>query len=290
MPKTKILLGSYVQLKKPLHYLQGVYKQMVDFQANTAMFFTGPPQSFKRIAISKMYLPQFLDLVKKNPKIELKNIFVHAPYLINLANLKSKSVLSNSFFLLEQEITRTLKMHLTTIILHPGCSLNYPRKQALDFLISNLDLILGKYPKIRIALETMAGKGSELGTTFEELAYILNNLQHKNQVGICIDTCHIYDAGYDIKDNLDQVLDHFQKIIGLDKLILIHLNDSKYGLNSHRDRHANVGCGHLKLKGLQAIVYHQKLIKIPKLLETPFINQKPIFKQEIKLLKNINND
>jgi len=266
-------------------YLIGVINQMNLFKANTCMFFSKPPQSWKKVATSKMFVPEFLNLIAKN-KFELKNFFIHASYLINLANLKSEKTLTNSIFLMELEIKRAIKLHVSTIVLHPGCYLNFPKKKALDFLIKNLDSILAKYPNIKIALETMAGQGTQLCDNFEDLSYILKNLKHQNQVGVCIDTCHIFAAGYDIKNNFEQVLNQFEFLIGIEKLFLIHLNDSKFNLNSKMDRHENINQGYIGLKALQKIVFHPKLINVAKVLETPFLDKKPIYKEEILLLRN----
>lgn len=278
----KIILGSQVSFKEP-EYLEGAVKQIVSFGGNAMMFFVGPPQRFKQTDILKFDVELFNKLLKKH-KIDTKNIFIHASYLINFGNTIKKHVHETSIEILTSICERAVYIGVKNIIIHPGSSLKENKKESLLSLINGLDNILSKYKNINIHLETMSGKGSEIGTSFEELNFIIEGSKNSERLFVCWDTCHLFSFGYNIRDHLDDVLNEFDEKIGLNKLKVLHLNDSLKPLGSKKDRHANIGKGLIGLEPLKKIVHHIKLRNVVKLLETPYVDGFPLYKQEIKML------
>ena len=223
-------------------------------------------------------------LLKEN-NIDIDKIVVHAPYIINLGNSIDENKFELAKKVLKTELNRTYAFGCKLLVLHPGLHIGQGEEVGLKQIIKGLNEVLKEdTTDVTICLETMAGKGSELGKTFDEIAYIINNSQFKNRLGVCLDTCHINDAGYNV-ENIDEVLDLFDKKIGLNRLKVIHLNDSKNIKGSHKDRHENIGKGTIGLNTLKKYVFNEKLIDVPKILETPYINGLPPYKDEIKLLK-----
>ena len=277
-----LLIGSHVSMSSP-NYVLGSVEEALSYGANALMLYTGAPQNTKRIPIEKMKIQEAKHLLKENA-IPLENVIVHAPYVINLANCVKPEVSEIARTFLEVEANRTSQIGANYLVLHPGSYTTATLEEGLEQIVSNLNQI--QIPdSINICLETMAGKGSEIGRSFEEIAYLLEHVQDKSHFGVCLDTCHINDAGYDL-NNFDQVLDEFEHVIGLDKLHVIHLNDSKNEKGSHKDRHANLGEGTIGFEILCSIAYHPKLTHIVKILETPYIDQKPPYKEEIEMLRN----
>lgn len=277
-------LGSHNSFKKP-DYLKGTLAEVKHNQATALMIFTGPPQSTFRTNTELCFAKEGnSELTRLN--IPKNNFVVHAPYIANLASLDpAKWQRSVDFFC--SELKRSAELSAGIFVLHPGSALTQDRVLSLKQVAKAADLLV-KYVHennfgIKIAIETMAGKGSEVGITFQEIAEIINTYPDPD-LGVCIDTCHIFDAGYDIKDHQTEVFAEFKKIIGLDKLFLFHINDSLYGLNSHKDRHANIGKGHIGLEPLKAIVQNPEFLNIPKILETPIQDDPDIYLKEIKML------
>ena len=246
------------------------------------MFYTGAPQNTRRGIIKDELTYEAYKLMKDN-NIALEDVICHAPYIVNLCN-DEKFEFSVSF--LKQELERCEQLGITKIVLHPGSSVGLERTHAISNIIKGLNMILANKYNVTICLETMAGKGTEVGKTFEEIAYIIENIDDKSRIGVCLDTCHINDAGYDVSD-FDKVLKEFDKVIGLSYLKCVHVNDSKNEKGAHKDRHENIGYGHIGFDNLLRVIYHEKLNNIPKILETPYIEKKfPPYKQEIEMIKN----
>ena len=282
----ELIIGSHVSFKKDTQ-LVGSVEETIGYGANTFMFYTGAPQNTSRVPINNELTLKGLELMKKN-NIDIKNVVVHAPYIINLAN-------SNNFDFnvrfLSEEISRVESLGVDKLVLHPGSHVGLGVDEGIKNIIDSLNKSLTKDTKVVICLETMAGKGSELGKSFEEIKAIIDGVELKDKIGVCMDTCHLNDAGYDLND-FDSILDSFDKIVGLKYLKVIHINDSKNEVGTHKDRHDNIGIGHIGFDNLIKIIYHDKLKEIPKILETPYVEQNPPYKYEIEMIRNkkINNN
>lgn len=275
------IIGSHVSYKNDTGLL-GSVKEALSYNANTFMFYTGAPQNTKRGIINDEITYQAYTLMKEN-NIALENIIVHAPYIVNLCN-DEKFEFSVNF--LKQEMKRCEQLGMTKLVLHPGSSVGLERNHAISNIIKGLNIILDDNYNVTICLETMAGKGTEVGKNFLELQTIISNIKNKDKIGVCLDTCHLHDAGYDLED-FDKVLEEFDKTIGLNYLKCIHINDSKNEIASHKDRHENIGFGHIGFKKLINIIYNEKLKDIPKILETPYVDkQYPPYKYEINMIRN----
>lgn len=278
-----MIIGSHVGFTKDKQ-LVGSIEEALSYGSTTFMFYTGAPQNTSRLPINKELTLKAHELLKHN-NIDLNNIIVHAPYIINPAN--NKNIDFNVSFL-KQEIKRVEELGVTKIVLHPGSHVGLGIEQGIKNVIECLNLVLNEDIKVHILLETMAGKGTELGFTFEQLKTIIDGVK-SNKLGVCMDTCHMHDAGYDIR-NFDKLLCEFDKIIGLEKLECIHINDSKNIMGSHKDRHENIGLGNIGFDTILKIVNHDKLKGIPKILETPYTSISgdriyPPYKFEIEMLK-----
>ena len=286
MSKKEIFLGSFVQLVQP-DYLVGAIREIKSYQGNALMFFLGSPQRFQTISKDKLKVQLFHQQLGQ-ANIKLENVCVHLPYLINLANCSDWRVFERSLILMEKNLQLCDYLQIRKVILHPGASLKNDRSLCIKQVVKGLDQLLKNHPQIQICLETMSGKGSELGVTFGELKSIIEQSQYHRQIGVCFDLCHLYSAGYDLVNNLDQMIDQFDHLIGLDKLWVCHINDSKKNFNSRLDFHANIGQGSIGLKTIQDFVHHPKLRGKTMVLETPYQNGKPVYKEEIKMLLNKN--
>lgn len=280
-----IKIGSHVSLSGK-KMLLGSVEESLENGANCLMVYTGAPQNTKRRPIDEFRVDEAKELLAKN-NISMDDVIIHAPYIINLANTTKPEVFELAVDFLRQEIKRVEEIGAKYIVLHPGAHVGAGEEAGLDQIIKGLDMVLTKDQTPIICLETMAGKGSELGTSFEQLAYIINNVKLPDKLGVCLDTCHINDAGYDETD-FDKILDEFDKIIGLDKLKVIHVNDSKNPIASHKDRHANIGYGTIGFDKLIKIIYNPRIKDLCKILETPFVNDRKDspYKQEIVMIKN----
>ena len=279
----KIYIGSHIGLSKPDYFVNTV-KTAIKYGETAFMFYTGAPQNSVRVPTEKLKINEGLDILKKS-NIDLSKVVIHAPYIINLGNTLDKQKFDFSIIALVMELKRTAAFGVKTLVLHPGSSVGCDETRALDQVVDGLDEALNKdKTNVVIALETMAGKGHELGKNFEQISYIISHSKHPDRLGVCLDTCHINDAGYDVFNEKD-VISSFDKIIGLNKLKVIHLNDSKNKRSSHKDRHENIGFGEIGFEALIKYVYDSCLKDIPKILETPYIDGHPPYKEEIIMIK-----
>ena len=276
-----LIIGSHVSFNSDTQLL-GSVKEALSYGSNTFMFYTGAPQNTRRGMIRDDLTYEAYKLMKEN-NIKLEDVICHAPYIVNLCN-DEKFLFSVDF--LKREMERCEQLGITKIVLHPGSSVGMEREHAISNIIKGLNMILGNGYNVTICLETMAGKGTEVGKSFEELAYIIEHIEYKDRIGVCMDTCHINDSGYDVSE-FDKVLDHFDEVIGLSYLKCVHVNDSKNEREAHKDRHENIGYGYIGFDNLIKVIYHEKLENVPKILETPYIEKEyPPYKQEIEMIKN----
>ena len=275
-----LIIGSHVGFKKE-DQLVGSVKETLEYGSNTFMFYTGAPQNTMRVPIDSNLTKEALKLMKEN-NIDIKNVVIHAPYIINPAN--SKNFDFNVRFL-KDEISRVESLGVDKLVLHPGSHVGLGEEEGIKNIIDTLNVALNEKSKVIVCLETMAGKGSELGKTFEEIKKIIDGVKLKDKIGVCMDTCHLNDAGYDLT-NFDKVLTDFDNIVGLKYLNVIHINDSKNEIGAKKDRHENIGIGHIGYDKLIKIIYNEKLKGIPKILETPYVNGKPPYKYEIEMIRN----
>lgn len=283
-----LIIGSHVSYNNKSQLL-GSVKEALSYKANTFMFYTGAPQNTNRSVIEDSLTMEAYKLMKEN-NIDLEKVIVHAPYIVNLANFNNFDF-SVSFLI--NEVERCSTLGIKYLVLHPGSAVNCSREEAINNISKGLNLILDNDYNVTILLETMAGKGNEMGKTFEELKAIIDKIKHQDKIGVCIDTCHLNDAGYDMS-KFDIVLDNFDKVIGINKIGCIHVNDSKNDIGSHKDRHENIGFGTIGFDNLIKIIYNDRLESIPKILETPYVtkddNSKekvyPPYKYEIEMIRN----
>ncbi|WP_339117503.1 deoxyribonuclease IV [Staphylococcus haemolyticus] len=281
-----MLLGSHVSMSGK-KMLEGSAEEAHKFGESTFMIYTGAPQNTRRKSIEDLNIEKGHEAMDK---YGLSNLVVHAPYIINIANTTKPEVFQLGVDFLQNEIERTQALGAKDIVLHPGSHVGAGADKGIQQIIKGLNEVLTHDNDVRIALETMAGKGSEVGRTFEEIAQIIDGVTHNDRLSICFDTCHTHDAGYNIKEDFDGVLNEFDKIIGLDRIKVVHVNDSKNEQSAHKDRHENIGFGHIGFDALNYVVHHDVFKDIPKILETPYVgedkkNKKPPYKFEIEMLK-----
>lgn len=280
-------IGSHVSMSGKKMLLQAS-EEAVTYGANTFMIYTGAPQNTRRKKIEELNIEEGRKHMAANG---IDEIIVHAPYIINIGNTQNPATFDLGVRFLISEIERTEAIGAGQIVLHPGAHVGAGAEAGIKKIIEGLNEVIDKKQSVQIALETMAGKGTEIGRTFEELAMIIDGVTHNEKLSVCFDTCHTHDAGYDIKNDFDGVLNEFDKIIGLDRLKVLHINDSKNERGARKDRHENIGFGHIGFEALNAIVHHPDLEHIPKILETPYVgetknNKKPPYKLEIEMLRN----
>lgn len=282
----KLIIGSHVSFKKDDQII-GSIKEALSYGENTFMFYTGAPQNTKREDIDVKLVNLGKKLMAENG-INPDNVIVHAPYIINLANITN---LDFNVRFLKEELARVEKLGFKKVVLHPGSHVGVGIEQGIKNIIESLNLAMSENEKVDILLETMAGKGSEVASHFEEIKSIIDGCNYKQHLKVCLDTCHINDAGYDLND-FDKVLKEFDRIIGLDKLACIHVNDSKNEKGTHKDRHENIGYGTIGFEKLLKVIYHPLLENIPKILETPYVDDPtgnsrafPPFKFEIEMIR-----
>ena len=254
------------------------------------MFYTGAPQNTIRKDIDLEKTTQAQKLMLEN-NIDIKKVICHAPYIVNPA---SNDLIKQDFAVsfLQEEIRRCSLMGITKIVLHPGSAVNETREEGLNNIIKVLDRVLDNPYDVIILLETMAGKGNECGINLEEINYLLRNVKDNRKLGVCLDTCHLNDSGIDIA-SFDRYLDDFDKLIGLERIGCVHVNDSKNPLGSHKDRHENIGLGTIGFNNILGVIYNPRLEGIPFILETPYIskidNEKekvyPPYRFEIEMLR-----
>lgn len=269
--------------------LVGSSEEAASYGANTFMIYTGAPQNTRRKPIEELNIDDGREHMIQN---DIEDIVVHAPYIINIANTTKKETFELGVEFLQKEIERTDAIGAKQIVLHPGAHVGAGVEAGIHKIIEGLNEVLTKNHNVQIALETMAGKGTEIGRNFEELAKIIDGVHHNERLSVCLDTCHIHDAGYDITNGrLDSVLQQFDDVVGLDRIKVVHVNDSKNECGAQKDRHENIGFGHIGFDALHEVIYHEAFTDLPKILETPFVgedkkNKKPPYKYEIDMIKN----
>ena len=282
-------LGSHVGMSGK-EMLLGSAKEAVSYGADTFMFYTGAPQNTRRKEISELNIEPAWDYMKDHG---IEEIIVHAPYIINLGNSIKPETFSLATEFLAKEIERSVSCRSHILILHPGAHVGAGAEAGIAQIVKGLNEVLTADTDCCIALETMAGKGSEIGRTFEELARIYEGVKYNDKLRVCFDTCHTSDSGYDIVGHFDDVIDEFDRIIGKDQIAVFHINDSKNPSGAQKDRHENLGFGNLGFDALNYIVHHPDFENVPKILETPWIpseaNPKKSYapyKYEIEMLRS----
>lgn len=280
-------IGSHVSMSGKKKLL-GSSEEAVSYGSNTFMIYTGAPQNTRRKPVDELNITAGQEHMKENG---ISDIVVHAPYIINIGNTVKPETFNLGVSFLQNEIDRTAAIGAKQIVLHPGAHVGAGVDKGIERIIEGLNTVLEKDTTVQIALETMAGKGTEIGRTFDELAKIFDGVTNNEKLSVCLDTCHIHDAGYNVVNDFDGVLDEFDKIIGIDRLKVIHVNDSKNEQGAHKDRHENIGFGHIGFDALQYVITHPQLAHLPKILETPYVgedkkNKKPPYKFEIEMIKN----
>lgn len=281
-------LGSHVGMSGR-EMMLGSVREALSYNADTFMLYTGAPQNIKRKDISELNITPAWECMRAHG---IEDFAVHAPYIINLANTVNPATYEIAVEFLALEIARTIAMGSHILILHPGAHVGAGVDAGIDRIAQGLNEVLADNPDCCIALETMAGKGSEIGRSFEELAAIYDKVVHSDKLRVCMDTCHLNDAGYDIVHDFDGVIDRFDQLIGKDQIALFHINDSKNARGAGKDRHANIGEGTIGTEALRYIVHHPDFMHLPKILETPYIPSPedpkktvPPYKKEIAMLR-----
>lgn len=277
-----LIIGSHVGYKKDSQLL-GSLNEALGYGANTFMFYTGAPQNTSRYPIDDNLS---VEAFKKMKEIGLdySKVVVHAPYIVNLAN-DDEVKFNFAVQFLKEELKRCAKLGIKKVVLHPGSHVGIGIDKGIENIAKGLNLVLGE-EDVTILLETMAGKGSEVGSKLEEISRIIDLVEDKKHIGVCIDTCHLNDAGYDIS-KFDEFLDEFDKIIRIEKIGCVHVNDSKNEMGSHKDRHENIGFGKIGFETLLKVIYNERLENVPKILETPYVDKEyPPYKYEIEMIRN----
>ncbi|RSK27868.1 deoxyribonuclease IV [Bacillus sp. HMF5848] len=284
-------IGSHVSMSGK-KMLLAASEEAVSYGATTFMIYTGAPQNTRRKKIEDLMIDEGQAHMKEHG---ITDIVVHAPYIINIGNTQNPSTYELGVNFLREEIKRTNALGAKQIVLHPGAHVGAGAEEGIKKIIEGINEVLEADQVVQIALETMAGKGSECGRSFEEIARIIDGVKFNEKLSVCFDTCHTHDAGYNIVDDFDGVLNEFDKIVGIDRIKVLHINDSKNERGSHKDRHENIGFGKIGFKALNYIVHHPQLSDVPKILETPYVGEdkkdkKPPYKFEIAMLKEQNFD
>lgn len=277
-----LILGCHVSYKKDSQLL-GSLNEALGYGANTFMFYTGAPQNTSRYPINDNLT---VEAFKKMKEIgfDYSKVVVHAPYIVNLAN-DDEVKFNFAVQFLKDELKRCSQLGIKNVVLHPGSHVGIGIDAGICNIARGLNMILGEVD-VRILLETMAGKGSEVGSKLEEIKRIIDLVEDKRHIGVCIDTCHLSDAGYDLRD-FDSFLDKFDEVIGIENIGCVHVNDSKNDLGSHKDRHENIGFGKIGFDTLMGVIYNKRLENIPKILETPYVDREyPPYKFEIEMIKS----
>ncbi|WP_455645893.1 deoxyribonuclease IV [Methanosphaera sp.] len=273
-----LTIGAHLSITKGF---ENIGLESLSIDANTFQFFPRNPRGGKAKPLDSSDVGALEELMA-NTTMDV--ILAHAPYVINLAS-KSEKTRNNAYELFEDDLRRLDNLPNNMYNFHPGSHVQQGVEKGIELIAESLNKLIREDMKTTILLETMAGKGTEIGRTFEELQSIIEKVEMDEKLGVCLDTCHVYDGGYDIVGDLDGVIDEFDSIIGLDRLKAIHLNDSKYGFNSHKDRHEKIGQGEIGLEAITNIINHEKLRELPFFLETP--NDVEGYKEEIKLLRDL---
>lgn len=280
-----LILGSHVSLKGN-DMFKGSVEEALSYHANTMMVYTGAPQNTIRKSMDTMKIEEAHQLMQAN-NIDINHVVVHAPYIINLGNPDPERRAFAVEFL-TKEVIRVGQMGINQMVLHPGSAVGGDRVLAINWIIEGLNQIISntKDSNVRIALETMAGKGNEMGKTFEEIKTMIDGVDDKSRISVCFDTCHVHDAGYDLVTDLEKTLKTFDDIVGLNYISVVHVNDSKNEMGASKDRHENIGFGHIGFDALIKIIYHEAFKDIPKILETPYVGEQAPYKLEIQMIKD----
>lgn len=286
---SEIKLGCHVGMAGKDMFLASA-REAASYGANVFMLYTGAPQNTRRKDISNLNIDAGWEYAHEHG---IDEIVVHAPYIINLANTVKQETYELAVEFLEKEIARTAAMRSRILVLHPGSHVNAGAEAGIAQIIKGLNTVLEKNDDdVFIALETMAGKGSEIGRSFEEIKAIFDGVNKKDRLRVCFDTCHVNDAGYDIVNHYDDVFAEFDKVIGLDRIAVFHVNDSMNPLGAHKDRHANIDNGTIGYDTLHRLVHDERFADIPKILETPWLCEEgsakktiPPYKEEIAWLR-----
>ncbi len=276
-----LYIGSHVGFNRD-NQLLGSLEEALSYGSNAFMFYTGAPQNTARSVINDECTFLALEKMKEN-NFDYSKVIVHAPYIINLSNDTDHDKFLFAVNFLKQEIERCDQLGVLNIVLHPGSHVGQGSDIGIENTIKGLNEVLN-YGKANILIETMAGKGTEIGRNIEEVKRIIDGVNNKERLGVCLDTCHLNDAGYDMH-NFDDYLDEFDKEIGLHYIKCIHINDSKNPIGSHKDRHENIGYGTIGFDALIKIIYNERLGEIPRILETPYVNEKAPYKEEIAMIR-----
>lgn len=278
-----MIIGSYVSMSAP-GYLLGAMQETVGYHANACMIYTGAPQNTRRVPVEKLRLQEARDYMQAHG-LSMDHVIVHAPYIINLANTLKPETFDLGVRFLRQELERVQALGVRVLVLHPGAHLKEGEEKGLAKIVEGLDLAMeGMGGQLTIALETMAGKGSELGWKFEQLRWIIDHARYGERLSVCMDTCHMHDAGYDVQD-LDGLLAEFDRVIGIQRIAAVHVNDSRNVRGARKDRHANIGFGEIGFDALSAFVHHPALADTVKILETPYVEGHAPYGEEIAMLK-----
>ncbi|WP_431798814.1 deoxyribonuclease IV [Halobacillus andaensis] len=281
-----VKIGSHVSMKGK-KMLLGASEEAASYGSSTFMIYTGAPQNTRRRPIEELNIENGTKHMTENG---IDDIIVHAPYIINIGNTTKPETFELGVDFLRNEIARTEALGSKQIVLHPGSHVGQGADKGIAKIIEGLNEVLHKDQNVQIALETMAGKGSECGRSFEELAQIIDGVTHNDKLSVCMDTCHIHDAGYPVIDDFDGVLNEFDKIVGIDRIKVVHVNDSKNVQGAGKDRHENIGFGHIGFDALHYVIHHETFKDIPKILETPYVgedkkNKQPPYRFEIEMIK-----
>lgn len=282
-------IGSHVGMAGKDMFLNSA-KEAVSYGANTFMVYTGAPQNTRRKEISQLNIEAGWEYMKAHG---IEEFVVHAPYIINLGNSVKEETYQLAVDFLRLELERTTAMGSQILVLHPGSHVGAGIDAGIEKIVAGLNQVLTDDVTCKIALETMAGKGSEIGRSFEELARIYEGVKRKDLLRVCFDTCHTNDAGYDVKNDFEGVLSSFDRILGKDQIAVFHINDSKNPMGSSKDRHENIGNGEIGFEALYRIVHHPDFEAVPKILETPYLDSAdgehrkvPPYKEEIALFRH----
>lgn len=285
MKKENIKIGSHVDFKAP-KYLLGALEMADKYNSTATSFYTGAPQNKLRAPIENLKIKEGRKYLEDS-KIDINSIVIHAPYIINLATYKD-DLWKYSIDFIISELKRTSAIGSSQLVLHPGNYTNTNKNVGIERLSKALNIIFEKTANLntKISIETMAGKGTEIGKNFEEIKEIIALVKNKKRISVCMDICHTWDSGYNWEEGIDKVIDEFDSVVGLKYLSVIHLNNSKNTLGSRKDRHDNILTGKINPKVFKEIVWSERLKDIPKILETPYVDGEPIYKDEIDFLLN----
>jgi len=284
-----LIIGSHVSFGKD--QILGALQEALSYEENTFMFYTGAPTNTIRKDIDQNIVEEAKKLMKEND-IDINNVICHAPYIVNLGNKSDLDKWKFSIDFIRGELSRCDKMGITKMVLHPGNAIGITPEEGINNIIEAVNQILDGTTKCKILFETMAGKGTECGRTTDEIAKLINGVKKKDQIGVCLDTCHLNDGGYDIS-KFDEYLDEFDQKVGIKYIECVHVNDSKNERESHKDRHANIGIGTIGFDNLINVIYNKRLESVPKILETPYIGDTddakerlyPPYKYEIRMIR-----